>query len=143
MTETTPAERQELDRLRQLITTLFENFGNGDIDAMETLLADDCTLWDLFVPDLVVGRQQRLDFHETDRAQSKARGEFAWNINFVREEMWGDVALLCYYFDFTYGEPNAMSASVRITDLLRRRDGEWKIVHHHEGRTPEPPSFPH
>ena len=131
---TTPAE--ETLPLRQLISTMFQNFSDGDIEGMERLLAPDCTLWDLFVPDLVAGTQQRLQFHEADRAQSKARGELTWNIRFVREEIWDDFALMCYYFDFTYAEPNGMQATVRITDVLRRTDGEWHIIHHHEGRSP-------
>ena len=48
----------------------------------------------------------------------------------------GDTALARYYLNFAYAPPNAASGRIRITDVLRRFDGRWKIVHHHEGLVP-------
>ena len=37
---------------------------------------------------------------------------------------------------FDYEPPNATSGRVRITDVLLRSPGGWRIVHHHEGMAP-------
>ena len=102
------------------------------------MLADDCTVWDVFTPEFIVGKEARREFHEKDRAQSKARGPLTWDSRFVRVDVWGDLALACYYLDFEYQEPGAMTGSVRITDVLRREEGKWTVIHHHEGLIPIP-----
>ncbi len=134
-TETSQAERNEI---MSVVNSVFESFEAGDILGIEKTLAEDSSVWDVFTPQLVIGREGRREFHEADKAQSTARGKLTWNSRFVRVDVWGDTALACYYLDFEYKEPNAMIASVRITDLLRRIDGAWKIMHHHEGIIPDP-----
>ncbi len=129
------SERVEVERA---IRSIFENFQSGDVHGLESVLADDCTVWDVFTPEFIVGKEARREFHEKDRAQSKARGPLTWDSRFVRVDGWGDLALACYYLDFEYQEPGAMTGSVRITDVLRREEGKWTVIHHHEGLIPLP-----
>ena len=128
-------ERAEIERA---IRSIFENFQAGNIHGLESMLADDCTVWDVFTPEFIVGKEGRREFHEADKAQSQARGALTWNARFVRVDVWEDLALACYYLDFEYEEPGAMIGSVRITDLLRRQLGKWIVIHHHEGLVPDP-----
>jgi ketosteroid isomerase-like protein len=131
-------ERATAIEVRQAIQQMFERFQAGDIEGMESHLTPNCSVWDVFTPGLVVGGEARRAFHAEDKKQSQARGPLRWETRFVRLESWGDIFLACYYLDFTYDEPGAMSGSVRITDILRRVDDRWLIEHHHEGLIPEP-----
>jgi len=54
-------------------------------------------------------------------------------------DVWGDVAVARYLLEFEYQPPGALIGTVRITDVLRRIDGRWLIVHHHEGLVPAGP----
>lgn len=128
----------EQEDIERAIRSIFESFQSGDIHGLEDMLAEDCTVWDVFTPEFIVGREARREFHEADRAQSQARGPLTWNARFVRTEVWNDLALACYYLNFEYQEPGAMTGSVRITDLLRRENGRWSVIHHHEGLIPHP-----
>ncbi|MSZ87659.1 MAG: DUF4440 domain-containing protein, partial [Actinobacteria bacterium] len=98
------SERVEVERA---IRSIFENFQSGDVHGLESVLADDCTVWDVFTPEFIVGKEARREFHEKDKAQSKARGPLTWDSRFVRVDVWGDLALACYYLDFEYQEPGA------------------------------------
>jgi hypothetical protein len=60
----------------------------------------------------------------------------SWDMETPVIDHWDDTALARYYFNFAYKPPNAASGRIRITDVLRRFDGKWKIVHHHEGLVP-------
>ncbi|NQV79069.1 MAG: nuclear transport factor 2 family protein, partial [Alphaproteobacteria bacterium] len=40
------------------------------------------------------------------------------------------------YLEFDYQPPNPANCRVRITNVFRKIDGRWLIVHHHEGLVP-------
>ncbi|MEI6250618.1 MAG: nuclear transport factor 2 family protein [Actinomycetes bacterium] len=133
-----PELSPEQVEIKRVINLIFESFQAGDIEGMEKLLAHDCSVWDVFTPEFVIGTEARREFHEKDKAQSKARGALTWGSRFVRLDVWGDLALACYYLDFEYQEPGAMVGSVRITDVLKQINGAWQVIHHHEGLIPNP-----
>lgn len=62
-----------------------------------------------------------------------------WRNNWegVRLRRWDDTAVARYTLAFSYEPPNATAGVVRISDVLRRQAGRWRIVHHHEGLVPE------
>ena len=103
---------------------------------MEDLLHDECTLWDLFEPELITGKTEREAFHERDRTQSMARGPLSISIEPLKLDVYNEVAIARYWLEFNYEPPNATSGRVRITDVLLRTPGGWRIVHHHEGLAP-------
>jgi ketosteroid isomerase-like protein len=118
------------------ITAMFQKFADHDPEGVEAALHENCTVWDLFVPELIVGREQRRKFHAADQAQAQARGPLDWSIEPPLIDVWGDTAIARYVLRFSYQPPNAVSGVVRITSVLRRQETGWLIVHHHEGLAP-------
>lgn len=127
------AEREVEAAIREM----FRHFVEHRPDAVEAALHVDCTVWDVFVPDLIQGRENRVRYHAADQAQSQARGPLTLTVERMVTSIWGDLALARYYVRFVYLPPNAVEGLVRITSVLRRQpDGRWLIVHHHEGMVP-------
>jgi ketosteroid isomerase-like protein len=118
------------------VRSIFESFAARSEAGIETRLADDCTVWDVFEPELINGRAERDAFHRRDRAQSEARGAFSWELVPLKASVFGEIAIARYYLDFEYQPPGAARGRVRITDVLRHQPGGWQIIHHHEGLSP-------
>jgi ketosteroid isomerase-like protein len=125
--------------IADLIRGLYQAFADGRPDSIEEALAAGCTVWDVFTPELIRGREERARFHAADQEQMRARGPLSWHLREPLVDVWGDVAIARYVLDFEYRPPRAFAGSVRITDVLRRLDGRWLIVHHHEGLVPSGP----
>ena len=125
-----------------IIRGLFESFSQRDETGLEGDLDPNCTVWDVFEPDLIVGAEQRAAFHARDRRQSEARGTLSWRVEPLQLDFVGEIAIARYYLHFDYQPPHATQGRVRITDILKRNTTGWSIIHHHEGITPEgPPGF--
>ena len=122
-----------------LIRGIYQAFAEGRLAAIEEALAQECTVWDVFTPELIRGRGERARFHAADQAQMRARGPLRWQLGEPLVDVWGDVAVARYVLDFEYQPPRALAGSVRVTDVLRRLEGRWLIVHHHEGVVPSGP----
>ena len=118
------------------IRRMFDAFEAHDAVGVEAALHEDCTVWDVFVPHLIEGKENRVEYHDADQAQAQARGELTLAIEPAVVSVWGDTALARYYLNFSYEPPNATSGSVRISSVFRRENGRWLIVHHHEGMVP-------
>lgn len=125
-------KRQVMD----IVHTMFDAFQNHDIDGTDRYLHDDATVWDVFTPQLIRGAQERAAFHKGDQEQMQSRGALTMSIDDPVVDAWGGIALARYYLTFSYEPPNPASGRVRITDVFRKIDGEWMIVHHHEGTVP-------
>ena len=126
----------DVDTIEQRIRTMFDSFVGHDAGAVESALHQDCTVWDVFVPELIEGEAARLAYHQADQAQSQARGTLDLRVEMLRTDVWGDFALSRYIVRFDYQPPNPTSGVVRITTVLRRLEGKWVIVHHQEGMMP-------
>ena len=120
----------------RLIQGVFDSFAGRDVQGMENLLHDDCTLWDVFEPELIEGKAERVAFHERDKTQSMARGRLSITIDPLKLDVYNEVAVARFWLQFSYEPPNATSGRVRITDVLLRTPNGWRIVHHHEGMAP-------
>jgi ketosteroid isomerase-like protein len=118
------------------IRAMFAHFTEHRPDQIEASLHQDCTVWDVFVPELIMGKENRVRYHAADQAQSQARGPLTLTVDEPVTTVWGDTALARYYVRFKYEPPNAVEGVVRITSVLRRENGRWLIVHHHEGMLP-------
>ncbi len=129
----TKTSEQEIE---QLIHGMYRAFTEHRPKDIEAALHEDCTIWDVFTPQLIRGRAERDRFHEADQAQSQARGPLTLSVDEPLVSAWGDAAVARYYLDFRYEPPNAVQGRVRITSVLRREGGTWRIVHHHEGTVP-------
>jgi ketosteroid isomerase-like protein len=129
----------DVEEIRGLIATVYHSFADGNAGGIESCLDDAATIWDVFTPDLIVGRAARDEFHARDRAQMRARGPLELRVGPAIVDVHGDVAWARYLVDFEYQPPGATSGRVRVTDVLVRRVEGWRIVHHHEGLAPTGP----
>ena len=120
-----------------LIKRVFASYQQYDPALVERCDAPECTLWDLFEPELVHGGSAaRAEFRKQDMADSSRRGALHIDIEEPLVDVWGDVAVARYYLDYRFDPPGALAGRVRITTVARRIDGEWRRVHHHEGQVP-------
>lgn len=133
-TQTTAADSGAIENV---IRGIFSNFARGNPAGIEAAESADVTVWDVFTPQLIQGQNALKEFHAADKAQMQARGTLRLNVeDGMVIDVWGDTAVARYYINFTYDPPNATSGRIRITDVLRRIDAKWLVVHHHEGTVP-------
>jgi ketosteroid isomerase-like protein len=124
------------EEISNIIKGVFRAFEDHNPDGIETYMHPDVTVWDVFTPQLIMGQEERDKFHRDDQAQMQARGPLTLRIDEPVVDAWGDAAIARYYLEYDYQPPNATSGKVRITDVFRKVDGKWLIVHHHEGLVP-------
>lgn len=130
---------EPVEEIRRVIATIYASFAAGDVRGIESCMDDNATVWDVFNPDLIVGKAQRDEFHARDRAQMRARGRLHLDVGPAMVDVRGDVAWARYIVDFRYEPPGQASGRVRVTDVLVRRAEGWRVVHHHEGLAPAAP----
>ena len=119
-----------------VIASIFRAFEEHRPDGIEAHMHPDVTVWDVFTPQLIQGTAERAKFHKDDQAQMQARGPLSLKIEEPVVDAWDNSAIARYYLEFDYQPPNPASGRVRITNVFRKIDGRWLIVHHHEGLVP-------
>jgi len=125
------------DRVRQV----WQRFAEQDPKGMLDLLHPECTVWDIFQPDLV-SREEMEAYVEKDYEQSAARGALTYSMSPMTTSVWGDAAICRFLLSFTYEAPSPAEGTGRITCVLRQfPDDGWLLVHVHEGHVPE--GIPH
>lgn len=122
--------------IANIIKGVFKAFENHSPEGIEEHMHPDVTVWDVFTPQLIRGKEEREKFHRDDQAQMQARGPLTLKLEEPVVDSWGDSAIARYYLEYDYQPPNAAQGRVRITNVFRRIDGRWLIVHHHEGLVP-------
>jgi ketosteroid isomerase-like protein len=130
-TDSTAAE------IATIIKGIFNAFADHDPDGIDSHMHPDSTVWDVFTPHLIRGQAERDAFHAEDQKQMQARGPLTLKVEEPVVNAWGDTAIALYYLEYSYEPPNAASGRVRITDVFRKVEGKWMIVHHHEGTVPK------
>ena len=128
------SDNKEIERI---IYSIFNAFQAGETNKIEDFLHDDATVWDVFTPDLIRGKEQLEEFHKKDQEQKDSRGALSIDIEKPLITVRENSAIALYYLNFKYEEPNAISGRVRITDIFSRDETGWKIIHHHEGMVPK------
>lgn len=136
MSEAFQDRRGDDAAIARLIRSIFDSFTVGDVGGLDACLDDDATIWDVFTPELIVGRAARDDFHQHDRAQMQDRGRLHLTVHEPLVTVHGGVAWARYLVDFRYEPPGAAQGRVRCTDVLIRRPDGWRVAHHHEGLSP-------
>lgn len=119
-----------------VIAGIFRAFEEHRPEGIEAHMHPDVTVWDVFTPQLIQGTAERAKFHSDDQAQMQARGPLSLKIEEPVVNAWDNSAIARYYLEFNYQPPNPANGRVRITNVLRKIDGRWLIVHHHEGLVP-------
>ncbi len=98
--------------------------------------AQDVTVWDVFEPELIIGLEARKAFQRRDIDQSVARGPLTFDVTIQLITLHGDIAISRHHVNFNYEPPNAVSGQVRVTQVLQKFAGRWKIIHTQEGMVP-------
>ena len=120
-----------------LVRRVFDSYQQFDPELVDQCDTPECTIWDLFEPQLVRGgRAARAEFRRKDMGDSRRRGKLSIRIEEPIIDVWGDFAVARYYLDYRFEPPGELEGRVRITTVARRVDGEWRRVHHHEGAVP-------
>jgi ketosteroid isomerase-like protein len=128
------SDNQEIEHI---IYSIFNAFQAGETNKIEDFLHENATVWDVFTPDLIRGKEQLEEFHKKDQEQKDSRGALSIDIEKPLITVRENSAIALYYLNFKYEEPNAISGRVRITDIFSRDETGWKIIHHHEGMVPK------
>ena len=132
-----PSEESDKQAVARLVHRIYNSYQQFDPDLLNQCDTPECTLWDLFEPDLVQGGSAaRAEFRKKDMSDSKKRGPLTINIEEPVVDVWGDFSVARYYLNYAFEPPGALAGRVRITTVARRIDGEWRRVHHHEGAVP-------
>ena len=119
-----------------IIKGIFDAFTDHNPEGIDQRMHPDSTVWDVFTPHLIRGTEERDKFHADDQKQMQARGPLTITVEDPVVDAWNDTAIARYYLNYSYEPPNAAAGRVRITDVFRKTDGTWLIMHHHEGEVP-------
>ncbi|MCX4471530.1 nuclear transport factor 2 family protein [Micromonospora sp. NBC_01655] len=118
-----------VDDLTAAITDMYRSL--GDRAAFDARLHPELTIWESDAPDLLDGLAALDDLRDRRAA---TRGPAAPPTSVApeqfRAEAWEDTGLVRYVLRARYatGRPDDC---FRVTDVLRRDERGWRIVHHH------------
>lgn len=117
-----------------VVTDLYQAYLDDDRLRLEGHLADGCTMWETASPglrtkaDLVAARQAAFGKPAAPR-KSPLRLDATEPVVVVS----GDLAYEHHVLDAVF-EDSSLDEHLRCTSALRRVDGVWRFVHHHEER---------
>lgn len=132
-----PDQAAEVAAVESQVKKVWERFLAQDPRGMLELMHPDCTVWDVFQPDLVTRRDMEA-YVDRDFKQSAARGKLTLTMFNYVTAVWGDAAICRFNTTHSYAPPNPHTGKGRTTCVLRRfPDKGWLLVHVHEGALPE------
>lgn len=121
----------------RIIEGVYKSYQTFDPQGIEKVQLEEYTVWDGTLPQLFKSRSEVKDFHKKDQENTKARGEFIFEIKPLKVEIEGDIAIVLSSMEAEWKEPNAWKAKMRITDVMKKVNGKWMMWHHHESVEPE------
>lgn len=121
----------------RIIEGVYEAYRTLQPEKIEAVQLPEYSVWDGTLPQLFKSRAEVKAFHKKDQENTKARGPFSFQITPLKIDIVGDFAVVLSRMLFDWQPPNAWSGGMRITDVMRKVDGEWKMFHHHESVEPE------
>lgn len=117
------------------VATVYAGFLGGDDGAVDGVLDPTVTIWNHDHAPLLHGTAD-LDAVRAARGADPAPGPAVTALapHGVLVDAEGDVAWCRHLLAVTTADGTTSTA--RVTDVLRRREGRWTIVHHHEQEIP-------
>lgn len=110
------------------IADMYDAFQSGDRSRFDSHLDADVTAWESHLPRLV--NRQELDDYRDNRTPEERPKLVELRVEPQRIETWGDHALASYELIAVASEGAEPEVS-RVTDVLRRTETGWLIIHHH------------
>lgn len=115
----------------------------GDRERFDSHLDPQITIWESDADGMLVGLDE-LDRLRDERASRSV--EDAQSPSVMPEELhvevWDDTAMARYVLRATSPDDGVADSEFRVTDVLRRGTGGWRIVHHHSEAVREPDALP-
>jgi hypothetical protein len=104
----------------------------GDRPRFDRHLDPRITIWESDADRMLTGLAE-LDRLRDERAVRAADAEPPASVapEDVRTDVWGDAAVVRYVLRASYPDGAAADSCFRVTDVLRRDESGWRIVHHH------------
>ena len=106
--------------------------GLGDREAFDRRLHPTVTVWETADPRLLRG------IAELDELRGPAIPVAARTAplpivtpTHIVSDAWGDTGVVRYVLEVRADERSPVTETVRVTDVLRRDEHGWRIVHHH------------
>jgi ketosteroid isomerase-like protein len=111
------------------IDDMYAAFLAGDRRRFDAHLHADVTTWETHLPGPLRTRGE-LDAYRDERDAAGRRPRLtALDATDKHIDVWGDAAVARYVL--VARGPDGAAEHTRVTDVLRRVDGRWLIVHHH------------
>jgi uncharacterized protein (TIGR02246 family) len=113
-------------------------FNSSDVEKVVANYTSDATVHGTVSPELASGQSAvRAYFSTLPRTKFQVSlGESSASV------LSGDAVVLAGFYEFSGTQPSSGSAftsPARYTFVVVRRDGQWKIAHHHSSTRPKPP----
>lgn len=84
-----PSEESDKQAVARLVHRIYNSYQQFDPDLLNQCDTPECTLWDLFEPDLVQGGSAaRAEFRKKDMSDSKKRGPLTINVEEPVVDVW-------------------------------------------------------
>ena len=120
----------------QFVVQIYRDFQNKRPENIRAVQEPDTTVWDAFTPYLIT-EKERVAFHTEDVGRSKTRGEQSLVFTPLHVRVFGkETAMVVCMCAFSFAPPRPLSGELRITSVMERRKGNWKMLHHHEAVPP-------
>ena len=120
----------------KVIEGVYKSYQNFDPQGIEKVQLEEYSVWDGTLPQLFKSRSEVKEFHKKDQENTKARGEFYFSIKPLKVDIEGNIAIVLSSMEAEWKEPNAWKARMRITDVMKKVNGKWMMLHHHESVEP-------
>ena len=119
---------QDQEAVASVIVQLYRAL--GDRPAFDRHLHEAITIWESDAEGMLEGTAE-LDHLRDRRAAAAVGGPAPVSVapESIRVDVWGDTAVARYLLKAVYDD--VADDCFRVTDVLRRDDGRWLIVHHH------------
>ena len=120
----------------RVIESVYEAYRTFQPEKIEGVQVPEYSVWDGTLPQLFKSLAEVKAFHKKDQENTKARGPFSFDLRPLRIDVNGDWALVLCHMYAEWQDPNGLAMHMRLTDVMKKVDGRWKMYHHHESQEP-------